>query len=209
MKQRLSENLPVSAVSVRYSYMLYTGKGDSGTTKLFDCPQGKRVSKSAFIFEALGTLDELNSSLGYAKALSRKSNDVLAMETQKVSYEEILEIFQQSLFCVQAELGGSDLHATRDHILYLEKVIHEVETFLPAIKSFIVPGGGETGAYLDIGRTIARRAERHLILLRDKKERIISNDSVAFLNRLSSALYALARFANYQEGYSEKKPDYR
>ena len=189
--------------------MLYTGKGDGGTTKLFDSPQGKRLSKSTFIFEALGTLDELNSSLGYAKTLSKKSNGVLAVGTQKVSYEEILETFQQNLFCIQAELGGGDMRPTKDHILYLEKVIREIEALLPSIKSFIVPGGGETGAYLDIGRTIARRAERHLVSLQDAKERIISDESLAYLNRLSSALYALARFANYQEKYSEKKPNYK
>lgn len=189
--------------------MLYTGKGDNGTTKLFDCPQGKRVSKSDFVFEVLGTFDELNSSLGYTKVLSKKSNDMLSMETRKVSYEEILEVLQQSLFCIQAELGGSDIHVTKDHILYLEKVIYAVETLLPPIKSFIIPGGGETGAYLDIVRTIARRAERQLILLRHKQERIISDKSIIFINRLSSVLYALARFANYQEGYSEGKPNYK
>ncbi len=189
--------------------MLYTGKGDNGTTKLFDCPQGKRVSKSDFVFEVLGTFDELNSSLGYAKVLSKKSNDTLSIETQKVSYEEIIEILQQNLFCIQAELGGSDIHVNKDHILYLEKVIYEIETVLPLITSFIIPGGGETGAYLDIVRTIARRAERHLVVLRDKKERIISDESITFMNRLSSVFFALARFANYQEGYSEGKPDYR
>lgn len=194
---------------MKYNYMLYTGKGDNGTTKLFDCPQGERVSKSDFVFEVLGTLDELNSSIGYAKALSRKSNDTLYIVTQKVSYEEILEVFQQNLFCIQAELGGSDIHVNKDHILYLEKVIHEIETLLPPIKSFIIPGGGETGAYLDIGRTVARRVERQLVLLKHTKKRTVSDESVVFLNRLSSALYALARFANYQEGYSEKKPEYK
>ncbi len=188
--------------------MLYTRKGDSGTTKLFDCPQGTRVSKSAFIFEALGTLDELNSSLGYSKVLSKKSKSVIAMKTQYISYEEILERFQNNLFCIQAELGGSKMHATKNHILYIEKIIKKIEELLPPIKSFIVPGGGETGAYLDIGRTIARKAERQVILLRESKERIIHDNSIIFLNRLSSALYALARFANYQEGYSEKKPEY-
>ncbi|MDO8590380.1 MAG: cob(I)yrinic acid a,c-diamide adenosyltransferase [bacterium] len=189
--------------------MLYTGKGDNGTTRLFDCPQGKRVSKSDFVFEVLGTLDELNSSIGYAKVLSKKSNDMLSIGTQKVSYEEILEIFQQNLFCIQAELGGSDIHVTKDHILYLEKVIHEAETLLPPIKSFSIPGGGETGAYLDIVRTITRRVERQLVSLKDTKKRIVSDQSAVFLNRLGSALYALARFANYQEGYSEKKPEYK
>ena len=166
-------------------------------------------SKSDFIFEVLGTFDELNSSLGYAKAVSKKSNDTLAMGEQRVLYAEILEALQQNLFCIQAELGGSNIHITKDHTLYLEKIIYEIETLLPPIKSFIVPGGGETGAYLDIARTIARRAERQLIALKNKKSRIIGDESVIFMNRLSSVLYALARFANYQEGYSEGKPNYQ
>jgi len=189
--------------------MLYTKKGDNGTTKLFDCPQGKRVSKSDFVFEVLGTFDELNSSLGYSKVLSKKSNDTLSGGKQKSCYGAISLMFPTTLFFISAELGGSDIHVTKDHILYLEKVIYEIETLLPPIKSFIIPGGGETGAYLDIVRTITRRAERQLILLRNKKERIISDESIAFMNRLSSVLYALARFANYQEGHSEKKPEYR
>ena len=188
--------------------MLYTKKGDNGTTKLFDCPQGKRISKSDFVFEVLGTIDELNSSLGYAKVLSKKSKDMLFFETQKVSYEKILETLQQNLFCVQAELGGSDIHLRKNHIIYLEKVIYEITTLLPPIKSFIIAGGGETGAYLDIVRSVARRAERQVVKLKDGKERIVSDESIIFLNRLSSVLYALARFANYQEGYFERKPEY-
>lgn len=189
--------------------MLYTGKGDNGTTKLFDCPQGKRISKSALIFEALGTLDELNSSLGYAKTLSQKMALSIFMAKKKVPYEEIIGNLQQHLFCVQAELGGSKIHIKKEHLLYLEKVIYEIEMILPPIKSFIIPGGGKTGAYLDITRTVARRAERQIVSLRDRNERKIDDMSIAYLNRLSSILYALARFANYQEGYSEYPPSYK
>lgn len=189
--------------------MLYTKKGDQGTTKLFDCPPGIRLLKSEFVFETLGTLDELNSTLGYAKVLSKKSKDTLPIETHKTPYAEIIETIQQNLFCLQAEIGGSDIHIKENQVTYLEKVIYEIETLLPPIKSFIVPGGGETGAYLDIGRTIARRAERQVISLQQKKERAINAESIIYLNRLSSVLYALARFANYQEGYSEGKPEYR
>ncbi len=189
--------------------MLYTGKGDSGTTKLFNSKKGKRINKSDFIFEVLGSFDELNSNLGYAKVLSKKSKYTLLIEKKKVSYVDILETIQQNLFCIQAELGGSDIHINKKHTLYLEKVIHEVETLLPPIKSFIIAGGGETGAYLDITRTIARKAERQLIQISHKKKQTIGVDSITFMNRLSSTLYALARFANYQKGYSEGKPDYR
>lgn len=188
--------------------MLYTGKGDNGTTKLFGCPQDARISKSDFVFEVLGTIDELNSSLGYAKVLSKKSQNMLSVDTKKVFYGEIIETFQQNLFCIQAELGGSDIHLTKNHINYLEKVIYEIDTLLPPIKSFIISGGGETGAYLDVSRSVARRAERQVVKLKESEGRFVSQESIIFLNRLSSVLYALARFANYQEGYSERKPSY-
>lgn len=209
MRPRLSVSLLVLQVYVKCNFMLYTGKGDNGTSKLFDCSQGVRLSKGSFVFETLGTLDELSSSLGYAKALSKRSNPYLYIEKEKVLYEKVIENLQQSIFCIQAEVGGSNIHINKNQIIYLEKVIFEIETILPPIKSFIIPGGGECGAYLDIVRTIARRAERHVILLRDKKERIIEEISITFLNRLSSVLYALARFANYQEGFYENKPNYK
>ncbi len=208
MKQKLKKNLHVLQGSVKYRLMLYTRKGDDGTTKLFGCTQGARVSKADFVFEVLGSCDTLNCMLGYAKTLSKKSHDVLAIETDKVSYEEILETFQQHLFCIQAEISGSDTHPTQTHILYLEKIIYEVETLLPPITSFIIPGGSETGAYIDIVRTQARKTERDVVSLKQKKGSIISTESVIYLNRLSSALYALARFANYQEGHTEHAPTY-
>ncbi len=189
--------------------MLYTRKGDKGTTKLFDCPSGTRVAKSAFVFEVLGMLDELNSSLGYIRALADKEGLFVSIKNKKISYGDILFAFQQNLFCIQAEVGGSKMHAKKEHVLYLEEVIYEVETLLPPVVSFIVPGGGQVGAYLDVARTIARRTERGLVTIRDKKERVVNDLSIEYLNRLSSALYALARFANYQTGYIEKKPDYK
>ncbi len=189
--------------------MLYTRNGDKGTTKLFDCPQGTRLSKSDFVFEVLGMLDELNTSMGYARALAEKNGASASMKGQKVSYADILLIFQQNLFCIQAEVGGSDMHAKKEHILFLEEVIYEIETLLPPVTSFVVPGGEILGAYLDVARTIARRAERGLVVLREKKERVVNDLSLEYLNRLSSALYAMARFANYQHGCIEKKPDYK
>lgn len=189
--------------------MLYTGKGDGGTTKLFDTEKGVRVSKSDFVFEVLGTLDELNSCIGYAKVLSGKSQDTLTVEGNTVSYPEILEVFQQNLFCIQAEVGGSPLQATKEHVTYLETIIRDVEQVLPPITTFIIPGGTSSGAYLDVCRTIARRTERSVITLRDTHARIIADESVQYLNRLSSALYALARYANYQHGLTEHNPQYQ
>ena len=189
--------------------MLYTRKGDNGTTKLFDGPKGARLSKSAFVFEVLGMLDELNTSLGYARVLSEKGGDCLNMKSQKVSFADILLIFQQNLFCIQAEVGGSRVHLKKEHVLFLEEVVYEIETLLPPITSFVIPGGELVGAYLDVVRTLARRAERGLVSLAEKKKRVEGEFSLVYLNRLSSALYAMARFANYQDGCIEKIPNYK
>ena len=189
--------------------MLYTRKGDSGTTKFFHTEKGERVTKSSPIFEALGTVDELNCNLGFCKVLSEKSKDKLMVGENKESYTEILEKIQQYLFSLQAELGGNTFYLKNTYVEYLEKVIAEVEVVLPPIKSFLVPGGGATGAYLDISRTVARRAERLIVFLKENNLKEINDQSLIFINRLSSALYALARFANYQEGYTEDKPNYQ
>jgi ATP:cob(I)alamin adenosyltransferase len=188
--------------------MLYTRKGDTGTTKLFNCPQGVRLSKSDAIFTALGTLDELNCSIGFAKVLANKSRDMLGLSGKRTSYALILEQLQNSVFIVQAELAGSVISLKKSDVEFAEAIVGEVETLLPPITSFIVSGGGETGAFLDICRTIARRAERTVIIAKEKEECALSSETLQFLNRLSSVLYALARFANYQEGYIEKAPSY-
>ena len=188
--------------------MLYTRKGDNGTTKVFDCPQGVRMKKSSAVFIALGTLDELNSSIGYAKVLSGKSKDRVGIFGKQTSCVLILEKIQNILFTIQAELGGSQKSATESDVLFSERVVYEVETLILPINTFIVCGGGETGAYLDVCRTIARRAERAVLIAIEQDNRKVSDTTLQFLNRLSSVLYALARFANYQEGFSENRPSY-
>ena len=188
--------------------MLYTRKGDNGTTKLFNCPQGKRLSKSTVVFEALGTLDELNCSLGFAVALAKKSHSTLEMSGQKTEYVTIIEHLQNTLFIIQAELGGANKHPSKVDVDFAEFIVAEIEKVLPPVTSFIVPGGGKIGAYLDVCRTIARRAERSVIKVFEEDEQFVSEITLQFLNRLSSALYALARFANYQGGFLEHPPGY-
>ena len=188
--------------------MLYTRKGDKGTTKLFDCPQGTRMSKSAVTFEALGTLDELNSSLGYAKVLAARTGASVLMDGEKHLYTALIGRIQNMLFTTQAELAGAQKQVTEADVLFEEQIVAEVEKDLPPITSFIVSGGGETGAYLDVCRTIARRAERGVIEAMETDKRVVSDETLKFLNRLSSVLYALARYANHQEGFTERAPEY-
>jgi ATP:cob(I)alamin adenosyltransferase len=188
--------------------MLYTRKGDDGTSKLFDSPKGSRIPKSFIVFEALGTLDELNCVLGYAKVLCAKEKCSLPGNNGEVLYEQILENFQHNLFSLQGEIAGAPVAITKKHTDHLESVVRDVEDLLPPVKSFILPGGSQPGAYLDVARTIVRRAERQMVKVKDSGERIISDECLIYLNRLSSAVYALARFANYQQGYLERAPRY-
>ncbi len=186
--------------------MLYTRKGDNGTTKLFNSKPGERITKGAFIFEALGNVDELNSGIGFAKTLAKEDNFSLE---NIFTYEDFLEEIQENLFSIQAELASDTFYLKLDHISFLENRISEVEKFLPTIDSFIISGGTQLGAYLDVLRAVSRRVERSLVILSDKKEKEVNPISLQYLNRLSSVLYALARYANYKKGFPYKKPNYK
>ena len=176
--------------------MLYTGKGDDGTTSTFGCNQ--RLSKSSAIAEALGTLDEINSFLGAIK--THKSS--------KPSLIEMIDNVQHNLFIIQAEVAGSDKHITEEKVRELEAIINGIEKELPPIKSFFVSGGTPLAALLDFSRTLARRAERRVVEVHDEKLREVHKNTLAYLNRLSSLLYALARITNHKAGITEQAPHY-
>ena len=191
--------------------MLYTRKGDNGTTKLFDSPQGVRVSKDDIIFEALGTLDELNSSIGVAKALTQNESlpYTLTVQDQSITLRDLLESLQNNLFSIQAELAGFDQVIKEEHIQYEEAIIAAVEEVIPEIKTFLIPGGDVVSAYLDVCRTVARRAERLMVKTTLQYPNRVSEHLLQYLNRLSSVLYALARFVNHTQNMREKPPTYK
>ncbi len=183
---------------------LYTGKGDGGTTKLFDSASGVRVSKSSPIFEALGMLDELNCTVGWCRVAC--SDGLLASDGR--SFAEILREVQNNLFTIQAEVAGAEKSLTPEHALGLSGCIDTISVELPEIKTFLVPGGNETTARLDIARAVSRRVERRLVALHESGERAISEHSRAYANRLSSLFYALGRLANVRRGIEETPPHY-
>jgi cob(I)alamin adenosyltransferase len=191
--------------------MLYTRKGDGGTTKLFDSPQGVRISKDDIIFEALGTLDELNSSIGYTKALTSTEAFpyTLTIQDKTITLKDLLELLQNNLFSIQAELAGFTPVVTQTHIEYEEAIIAAVEEVIPEVKSFLIPGGDVVSAYLDVCRTVARRAERLTVKTSLQYPDRVSEHLLQFLNRLSSVLYALARFVNHTQNMQEKPPTYQ
>ncbi len=181
--------------------MLYTRKGDSGTTKTLHCDQ--RLSKSSVIAEALGAVDEINSLLGLVR--TQCQGEPLTLELVK-----ILLSVQQNLFIIQAELAGAPGKTiVAEKVVTLEKIIDDIERELPPIKSFFIAGGTELATRLDYARTVARRAERRVVAAREEGEIKISDSTMAYLNRLSSLLYALARLANHKSGITEEAPDYK
>ena len=171
--------------------MLYTRRGDDGSTGTFGCDQ--RIGKDSNLAEALGTVDEINSLLGVCKVKSDS-------ETAK-----ILESAQQTLFIIQAELAGAKQTVGEERFRAVEKVIDDAERILPPITTFFVSGGTELAALLDFARTVARRAERRVVAC---AESTIGKYSLAYLNRLSSLLYALARLTNHKAGIKETSPQY-
>lgn len=199
--------------------MLYTRKGDAGTTKTFACDQ--RISKSSAVAEALGQVDEINSYLGLIKV--HQSSPVFCVPDGR-SFSEIINTVQQHLFIVQAELAGADKHIDEEKVKDVEGIVDTVEKDLPPITTFFVSGGSELAALFDFARTMVRRAERRVVAVAEAGEapgrtdgvvgdpgasKSMNAQTLAYMNRLSSLFYALARYANHKAGVSEQAPTYK
>jgi len=187
----------------------FTGVGDTGTSNT-----GKNaLPKDDPVFMLLGSLDECNSWLGLAKV----TGDRVGVPKKLVAW--VLEL-QEMLFVAQAEVAtvyfgyGNYADEPRkfpfvqlSHLTRTEEIIHEIDKEYPPLKKFILPGGTEFAAQIDICRTIARKAERYAVIVSRKNE--LAGDLLAFLNRLSSVLFAIARFSNYKAGIIEQQPSYK
>lgn len=183
---------------------LFTGKGDKGTTKLFDSPKGVRVTKSSPIFECLGQLDELNTLVGWCKVECPDDFPIGDKQGKNV----LLDV-QHHIFTILAEVAGAKKSVPQESVEELSAIINTIEKELPEIKTFFAPGGTEFSARLDITRAVSRRAERRLVTLHESGERAVSESSRAYTNRLSSLFYALTRLANKRAGVTEAPPEYR
>lgn len=177
---------------------IYTRTGDKGDTGLFG---GGRVDKDHPRVEAYGDVDELNATIGVARAHNTDSR-----------IDEILAGIQRDLFSIGALLATPDREKMQQHlekavigdtrIRELEAFIDECDLELETLKAFILPGGTVAAASLHLCRTVCRRAERKVVgLARDNE---IPSVVVIYLNRLSDLLFTLARFANKRAGNSEQ-----
>lgn len=162
---------------------IYTKTGDKGQTSLYD---GTRVDKDSIRVESYGTLDELNSYIGFA--------------TKFVDDEEInnyLFKIQKRLFFAAGELATVQSEKYKYKIMdydvdSLEKIIDEYLPKISGMDKFIVPGSSKSSSALHVSRTICRRAER--IILSLKKQEEVSDVLIKFINRLSDVLYTFARY---------------
>lgn len=177
--------------------MLYTRRGDAGTSGLFGTDV--RLPKNSPVFDALGTLDELNSLLGLCKAHAQHESS----DTAPIA-EGLLSI-QQCLFIAQAEIAGSARSVTRRHMTDLEDRIETLERRITT-HTFVIPGLTEFSGLLDYARAVSRRAERSVIAIAGTRP--VSAHTLAYLNRISSYLYAAARSAALSVPQKEPAPSY-
>lgn len=177
---------------------IYTKVGDSGMTGLFG---GPRVPKDHLRVNAYGEVDELNSTLGVARADVQSIPDL----------DAILGRLQNELFTLGAQLATPDAeHAPRDvpvireeDIARMEKEIDRFDEELQPLRAFILPAGTRGASMLHLARTVCRRAERASVAL--SHHEAIPPLALKYLNRLSDLLFTLARVANHRAGVPEVK----
>lgn len=174
---------------------IYTKTGDQGETGLFG---GPRVRKDDVRIEAYGTVDELNAFLGQARA-----------EELPAEIAPVIARAQNCLFTIGAELATPTADRQRiapvpmAAIEELEVAIDRLESELPPLREFILPGGNRASAALHVARCVCRRAERRVVTLAQQEGVAISDGVIQYLNRLSDYLFVAARFACHAAGDAE------
>jgi len=172
----------------------FNKSGDVIHTFLFG---GETIAKDALIVDAYGTIDELNTFIGLARA---------KIEDKDIT--DILADVQETLLNV-----GSDLATPldkpvpverigKDKFNQLEKIMEKYEKEMKPINRFVIPGGSEQSALLHVARSVARRAERRLVTV--KKERQINDNILIYINRLSDLLFVLARTMNKRKDVQDE-----
>ncbi len=175
--------------------IIYTRTGDAGTTSLVG---GIRADKHSARLEAYGTLDELNSHLGILIANPETRPDETAFLT---SVQNTLFDIGSYLACDPEGTFTLPCGVTDETIRRLENRIDELDSALPRIKQFVLPGGTMLSAQCHVTRTVCRRAERRITSL--NTEAPVEPAVMAYINRLSDYLFILARFNNIITGHPE------
>lgn len=163
---------------------VYTKKGDKGTTSLFG---NKKVSKSNIRIESYGSVDELIAFIGLLKNYLKEK-----------SIKEFLLLTQNNLITI-ASILSMDYSENKSKIIIfnneeikkLELEIDKIETLLPKLTEFVIPGENKLSSHCHICRTVCRRAERNIVKLSEEEN--VNNDILAYINRLSDYFFVLSR----------------
>ena len=186
-------SMRVHCCKALYNYFMaiYTKRGDKGKTCLY-CKDGtERVLKDSLRINALGAIDEVNSYLGVIVSLSKDHK-----------LTNVIKEIQKNLMMISSILAGSRLYFSPASTHKLEKLMDKIEDKLPTLKNFILPGGTKIASHLNFTRSLVRRAETIVVGLSKKED--VNPKILAYLNRLSDALFLLAREENYKEGVGEE-----
>jgi cob(I)alamin adenosyltransferase len=174
---------------------IYTRRGDGGETSLLG---GVRVWKNSLQLDVIGTLDELNAEIGLLRA-----------EHLPEEIDQLLERLQNELFYAGTELAASAPSESpcstisENHIQGIEAAIDQFDSKLHPLGGFVLPGGVRSAAMFHVVRTICRRAERHLVSLVQSDKQAVSDNILAYINRLSDLFFVLARLSNAQAGVGD------
>lgn len=172
-----------------------TKRGDSGETDLMF---GRRSPKTAPRIEAYGTVDELNSHLGWLHTYLQEESDrdfILSIQHKLFAIGSHLATDQEKMQLKPASI------ITPEHVESIEREIDKLDEQLPELCAFIIPGGSRGAAVCHVCRTICRRAERRILALSETCT--ISPEVLAFVNRLSDYLFVLSRKINFDEQNNE------
>lgn len=159
---------------------VYTRTGDKGTTGLYT---GQRVAKQSLRVEAYGSIDEINSALGMARAFVTRAD-----------VKDTIYSLQKLLMSIMADVASLDLpkpYITEEHVTLFEHTIDQYDGMLAPLTHFLIPGDTKGSAALDLARTATRRAERQLLRLNDEEP--INHNVLVCINRLSDLCFILAR----------------
>ncbi len=179
---------------------VYTRKGDGGKTALVG---GQKVPKDDLRIDAYGTVDELNAFVGVARLtlrdsahpdLNRLADTLLRIQHELFNLGSILATLPEDVHPQQPRVRDLDVAA-------LEQGIDTCNAELPPLRSFVLPGGTRAGAELHVARTVCRRAERAIVRLAATTE--VDPWCIAYLNRLSDALFVWSRYAVHCTGADE------
>jgi cob(I)alamin adenosyltransferase len=170
---------------------IYTKTGDDGTTAL---GSGERRLKSDLRVDAYGTVDETNAAIGLARLHLSKEPDV----------DAIMLRVQNDLFDLGADFAVPEgesapkerLRVVEAQVTRLETEIDKLNASLKPLRSFVLPGGEPSAAYLHLARTVCRRAERLAVHLSQQKNEKVNPAAIRYLNRLSDLLFVAARYVN-------------